>query len=109
MWYASLMPETLPKDKLQAAKAAIENARKVREFHARRTPKDSPQRAADIELALTRLKEAMKPLRAEIGRFPYGAQTDKAEANREVIRQASEAIQAQRRRLWKLKQRRRTT
>lgn len=75
-------------------------------FHAKRTGKDSPQRKADIELALERLKEAMKPLKSEIGKFPYGPQTDQAEANRQIIRDASAAIQAQRRKLWKLNKRR---
>ena len=45
----------------------------------------------------------MKPLRSEIGRFPYGPQTDEAEANRERIRQASDALQRERRKLWKMR------
>ena len=49
------------------------------------------------------LKRAMRPLRSEIGRFPYGPQTDEAEANREEIREASTAIQRERRKLWKMR------
>lgn len=90
---------------MRAAKAAVDNAAKVRKFHARRTQTGSKQRAADIEMALARLKEAMAPLRSEIGRFPYGPQTDAAEANRERISEMSEAIQRERRKLWKMRKR----
>src|SRR3954469_2229444 len=106
VWYASLMPARLPKEAIKSARAAVSNAERGRKFHARRTDKDSPQRKADIDLALERLKEAMLPLRSEIGRFPYGPQTAEAEDNRQIIRAASEHIQRERRKLWKLKQRR---
>jgi hypothetical protein len=98
------MPEVLPKTVIEAADAAIINAQLVRKFHARRTKKASKQRTEDIELALTRLHECMKPLRTEIGRFPYGPQTDEAEANRDTIRDVSAAIQRERRKLWKMKE-----
>jgi hypothetical protein len=44
----------------------------------------------------------MKPLRSQIGKFQYGPQTTVAEENREAMRLASEAIQRERRKLWKL-------
>ena len=44
----------------------------------------------------------MKPIRSEIARFPYGPQTDTAEANREKLRNLSKQIQGERRRLWKM-------
>jgi hypothetical protein len=96
------MPAKLPVDILDAADRAIENAQRVRRFHRRRTERDSVQRKTDIVVALQRLKEAMRPLRTEIGRFPYGPQTDSAEANREAIRERSAAIQSERRKLWKM-------
>lgn len=97
------MPSELPKDTIDAADAAVIFAQQVRRIHRRRTNKRSEQRSSDIELALTRLKEAMAPLRTEIGRFPYGPQTDAAERNRDAIREASERIQRERRKLWKMK------
>lgn len=103
MWYASRMPTELPKDSIEAAEAAVAFAQQVRRFHRRRSTKTSEQRRTDIELALTRLREAMAPLRSEIGRFPYGPQTDQAEANRALIRDASEEIQRERRKLWKMR------
>lgn len=97
------MPSELPKDALDAADAAVIFAQQVRRIHRRRSNKLSKQRASDIELAIKRLKEAMEPLRSEIGRFPYGPQTGAAEANREAIRTASARLQAERRKLWKMR------
>lgn len=102
MWYASFMPTELPEDTIETALAAVAFAQQVRRFHARRTDKKSSQRASDIKLALSRLQNAMGPLRSEIGRFPYGPQTTLAENNRQVIRDASDAIQRERRKLWKM-------
>lgn len=96
------MPEKLPLQIIDGADRAIENAQRVRRFHRRRTERNSMQRKTDIEVALQRLKEAMGPLRTEIGRFPYGPQTDAAEENREAIRERSAAIQSERRKLWKM-------
>ena len=97
------MPENLPANMIEAADSAVVYAQQVRKMHRRRTDKKSPRRAEDIESALARLREAMGPLRSEIGRFPYGAQTARAEANRERIRLASDAIQCERRKLHKMK------
>jgi|SRR6187402_1455607 len=96
------MPNRLPKDAIDEAASAVAYAQQVRAYHRRRTGRGSRQREADIELALTRIHEAMKPIRREIGRFPYGPQTDLAEHNREVIREASDALQRERRKLWKM-------
>jgi uncharacterized membrane protein len=97
------MPSELPTDAIAAAEAAVVLAQRVRAYHRRRKSRTPKQRNADIEEALTRLKAAMKPLRSEIGRFPYGPQTDEAEANRERIREASDALQRERRKLWKMR------
>jgi hypothetical protein len=88
---------------MQAARQAVRHAVLVREHHRRRTDKGSANREQDIAEALDRLKEAMKPLRRAIGQFPYGPQTDVAEQKRQEIRAISAEIQAQRRRLWKMK------
>lgn len=103
MWYASFMPNELPTDVLDAAGAAVIFAQQVRRMYRRRTDKNSEQRNSDIELALTRLRESMQPVRSAIGRFPYGPQTSLAEANRNKIRAASVAIQRERRKLWKMR------
>lgn len=97
------MPATLADGLIENADAAVVFAQAVRQTHARRTNKQSNQRKIDIDLALMRLKEAMAPLRTEIGRFPYGPQTGVAERNRQKIRDASERIQRERRKLFKMK------
>lgn len=97
------MPSELPRDALDRASAAVTFAQQVRKFHRRRTARKSERRSADIEAALARLRDAMVPLRSEIGRFPYGPQTPTAEANRERIRDASAALQRERRKLWKMR------
>lgn len=97
------MPAVMPENLIEDAEAAIAFAQQVRRFHRRRTHRDSEQRSEDIRLALERLREAMSPLRTEIGRFPYGPQTSIAEGNRQRIRDASDAIQRERRKLWKMR------
>lgn len=96
------MPRELPEEMLDAADAAIVFAQQVRRTHRRRTAKTSRQRDEDISAALDRLRAAMKPLKSEIGRFPYGPQTTLAENNRQAIRKASERLQSERRKLWKM-------
>jgi hypothetical protein len=85
------------------AESAVEHARRVREHHRRRTDKESPQRRADIELALERLKAAMAPLRSHLGRFPYLDETAQNRRAREAMLEISQEIQTQRRKLWKMK------
>lgn len=96
------MPEILPPNILESADRAVANARAVREYHRRRTEKQSIQRKTDIQVALSRLREAMKPLKSAIGKFPYGPVTVTAEENRQAIRDRSHAIQSERRKLWKM-------
>ena len=97
------MPSQLPTDAVDRADAAVVFAQQVRKKHRRKRRRTSAQRRADIDEALKRLKEAMGPLRSEIGRFPYGPQTDAAEENREAIRARSHALQSERRKLWKMR------
>jgi hypothetical protein len=96
------MPAHLDPKVTHDAEAAIENAKRVRAAHARRSRRGSPRREQDINIALDRLKTAMKPLRSEIGRFPYGPDTEKAEQNRKIITDLSGDIQKERRKLWKM-------
>lgn len=98
------MPETF-KEQIASAEAAIEFAQSVRRIHRRKTERGSPQREQDIETALDRLKAAMGPLRTIIGGFPYGPPTAIAEDRRNAVRDASAAVQAERRKLWKMKER----
>jgi hypothetical protein len=90
---------------LEDAEAAVDLARSVRRLHARRSKKGGIRREADIQNALERLKAAMKPLRPVIARFPYEPQTVTAEAARARVRAASDAIQRERRKLWKMQAR----
>ena len=87
---------------MREAELAVRNAQEVRAFHRKRTQKGDQQRRHDLTLALRRVKAAMRPLRSQIGKFPYGPQTAIAEANRDKIRAASDALQKERRKLWKM-------
>lgn len=97
-----VMSNPRPDRYLDTAKAAAEYARKVRSAHARRTDRRSPQRETDVRIALERLREAMVPLRSLIGSFPYRPQTPEATATYKEVRKASDALQKERRKLWKL-------
>jgi len=105
MWYASLMPTELPKADVRKAVAARDHARSVRRVHRRRTDRGDPQREQDLDLALEKLKSAMGPIRRHIGKFPYGPQTGTAAKNRQIIQEVSDEMQAERRKLWKMKKR----
>lgn len=89
-------------EQLDDAQAAAENAQRVRAFHRRRTDKRSSQRAQDIEIALERIKDAMKPLRSFLGAFHFGPQTEVMWEKHEMVSEASRALQAERRKLWKM-------
>ena len=97
------MPATLPKDILERADAAVVYAQQVRRWHRRRK-KPSATRNADLQRARDRITEAIAPIRSEIGRFPYGPDTDIAERNRQSIRDASQSLQVERRKLTKMMQ-----
>lgn len=105
MWYASLMPKILPKEDIDAAYASCDYAQSVRRMHRRRSAVGSAQREQDIDVALERLRDAIAPIRSVIGTFPYGPQTNEAVKNREAVLAASDAIQRERRKLWKMKRR----
>lgn len=101
MWYASFMPQS----DLERAALAVENAQGVRKFHRRRSEPGTNQRERDIAVALERIKEAMRPLRSEIARFPYRPNAVITDAEKQRLRDASKALQTERRKLHKMKRR----
>lgn len=98
------MPHQLQPSALVHAEAAVAFAQEVRAHHRRRTDKRSSQRRSDINLALSRIAQAMKPLRSEIGRFTY-PQSGLTADQQQAVREASAALQRERRKLWKMKAR----
>ena len=92
-------------DQIASAWAAVAAAKRVREHHRRRTDKRSKQRAQDIEVALNRIRDAMAPLRSYLGRFPYVPQTEVTRIEYDDVSDASRALQAERRKLWKMSHR----
>lgn len=96
------MPAILPEQAVNEARLAVQNAQEVRTYHRKRTLRGDSQRQLDLSLAYKRVHTAMKPLRSHIGKFPYGPQTEIAANNRQIIREASAALQKERRKLWKM-------
>lgn len=88
------------------ARLAVQNAQEVRAFHRKRTERGDKQREDDLRLALERVKRAMKPLRSEIGRFPKQGSSPIILQRQEKVRAASLALQKERRKLWKMLDRR---
>lgn len=84
---------------LEQAARAVQHAQGVREFHAKRTKRGSRQRETDIRIGLERLRDAMRPLRRQIAKLPYA----RSEIDVDALREASRAIQAERRKLWKMR------
>lgn len=101
IWYDSFMTDNERDSALQAAAAAVKFARDVRARHARRTDRGTAQREQDLRLALQGIASAMQPLRSEIGRTTY-----KDVPREDEIREASKALQIERRKLWKMQDRR---
>lgn len=81
------------------ANRAILHAQRARRMHARKSKKGSRQREVDIDAALEGLQQAMKPVRRRMGRLAYLP----AGVPSEGLEWASRAIQAERRKLWKMK------
>lgn len=98
-----VMEESEVSGLVAAAEAAVGYAQSVRAYHRKHTDKNSVQRKDDLHLALGRLKEAMAPIRSEIGRFTYLAQNSTVDKDRERLREASLAMQVERRKLWKMR------
>lgn len=90
---------------LKEALAAVRHAEDTRNLHAKRSRKGSPQREEDLRYARERLRLAMIPIRGYLGRAPFVRLTEYEVELWDRATQASEAIQGQRRRLWKMQQR----
>lgn len=99
------MPQHPIEPALKESLAAIRHARDVRKYHARRTGKGSQQRENDLREALERLRRAMIPLRAFRGAAPYKPQTHAHVELADRVAEASKVIQGERRRLWKMQDR----
>lgn len=106
------------KDALHVAELAVNHAQAVREAHRKRSARENRDRQADITIALTRLKRAMRPIRSELARIPY--QLNDADPARGAMRalvygeligqraallDASDQLQRERRKLWKMQSR----
>lgn len=81
---------------------AVRHARDVRKFHARRTVKGNKQREEDLMAARKRLQMAMEPLRSWRGGAHFRPSTTNYANLEDDIIEASEAIQGERRRIWKM-------
>lgn len=92
--------DTALEDIIKTATSAVKHAQGVRAMHGRNSKRGTPQREADLSIAVERLREAMRPIRRRAGRSPYTRGSEGAES----LRAASEAIQRERRKLWKMKQ-----
>lgn len=94
---------------VRAAEAAVAHAQDVRAAHRKKTLKGNNQREADIQFALNRLKRVMAPIRSELARMQYDKPSIHApepwRSKRKVLTEASQAIQSERRKLWKMKER----
>lgn len=101
MWYASWMERHPLEPALKEALAAVRHAKDTREYHARRTPKGTPQREEDLSMARHRLAVAMTPIRSFLGAAPFKLKPGEEEIW-ERANTASKAIQYERRQLWKM-------
>ena len=97
------MPKESPIElALKEAHAAVRHAQDVRGYHARRSAKGSKQREEDLMGARERLRIAMEPLRSFLGRGAALTQTNSNIDLLDRVSQASQAIQGERRRIWKM-------
>lgn len=118
VWYTSFpMEESSFSRLVQAADAAVDHAQDTRVAHAKRSARGSRQREDDLSMAQTRLKRLMAPVRSELARMPSELKRMNKGGSAEVgersiklqqqttLRSLSQAIQRERRKLWKMQQR----
>jgi hypothetical protein len=89
---------------LHAAFAAVRHAQDVRRFHRRRSKKGSKQREDDLATARDRVSKAMIPLRSYLGGAPHRPHTTENDELLARVREASKALQGERRQVWKMQQ-----
>lgn len=93
------MPIEPPLDELlSAADRAVAHAIGTRKAHARKSKRGGRQRETDISIALERIAAAMKPIRRKVARLSYSS----VEIDGESLRGASQSLQRERRKLWKM-------
>jgi hypothetical protein len=92
--------ERSEEDLIRDANRAAQQALATRKRHSRHSKPGQRQRETDIRLALERIERAMTPLRRVIARLPYVDDPSDGEG----LREASQALQRERRKLWKMKQ-----
>lgn len=97
MWEMPI--EATPDDLIAVASNAVRYAQSTRKAHAKESRRGTKQREEDIRVALDRLQAAMYPLSRKIQRLVYLPASYPAEG----LREASQAIQRERRKLWKMK------
>jgi hypothetical protein len=88
---------------IQFAEAAITLAQDTRQYHRKRSRVGAAQRHTDIDHANGQLRAAMKPIRSALGRTPYDPINATTRARHEELRAISRRLQAERRKLWKLR------
>lgn len=92
-------------DDLREAYLAAEGGREVRAHHRKRTMRGDQQREEDIRMALERIRAAMKPLRSALGKFPWQSPSSSIKEKQQKVLEASVALQRERRKLWKMRDR----
>ena len=96
------MASRLTDDEVANAEAAIKHAQSVRRLHRRTTDRANRARQNDIKVALQRLKSTMSPIRRYLSSCYYGPQTAVTMLRKDQISQLSKAMQAERRKLFKM-------
>jgi len=91
-------------NELKEAKRAYEFSQQVRAHHRRRTDKGDSQREFDLQQARERLTAAMGPLRSYLARSQYVAPSKLRQGYLTRYRNASLALQSERRKVWKMQQ-----
>lgn len=83
---------------------AVQFAQDVRSVIRKKHPKGHRQREADLEIAQERVQEAMTPIRSRLCQMQYLKGTPAHEKEYKRLRKVSEALQSERRKLWKMRQ-----
>lgn len=88
---------------VEKAEAAIAYAQEVRTYHRKRTRINHPQRNTDIQYATRKVQAAMRPIRSKLGKAPYRPINETSRRETDELKRLSARVQAERRKLWKLK------
>lgn len=88
---------------LERGEKAIAQAQDVRSYHRKRTRIGHPQRNTDILHAMQKVQAAMRPIRSALGRAPYQPLNETSRSETDELKAMSKRVQAERRKLWKLR------